>query len=163
MLARCAGKWGKRRAYIMSDSECMKGMPSQSATCVHAVQASVASAGAHGGEGACPFLEARLELAAHNASILYLKLVSLAMAVRPRCLYPVGLPTGHMMIIKEEPLSTLLIFLVDPSDRVSVVNLRLFVPGMERRSERNAFTLSHALTTPRCADVGICVFTRRQT
>ena len=68
----------------MSDNECTKGMPGQPATCLHAVQASGVSAGAHGGDGARPFLEARLELAAHNASILYLKLVSLAMAVRPK-------------------------------------------------------------------------------
>ena len=36
-----------------------------------------------GGSTARPFIEARLELAAHNSSILYLKLVSLAIAVRP--------------------------------------------------------------------------------
>ena len=47
------------------------------------MQAGSAGAGMPGGTPARPFVEARLELAAHNHSILYLKLVSLAVAVRP--------------------------------------------------------------------------------
>ena len=46
-------------------------------------QAGSAGAGMPGGSTVRPFVEARLELAAHNSSILYLKLASLAIAVRP--------------------------------------------------------------------------------
>ena len=36
-----------------------------------------------GGTSVRPFMEARLEVAAHNSSILHLRLVSLSVAVRP--------------------------------------------------------------------------------
>ena len=51
-------------------------------------QAGRVGAGMPGGATVCPFIEARLELAAHNSSVLYLKLVSLAVAVRPPYLRP---------------------------------------------------------------------------